>query len=124
MHKRPLSPHLSVYKMGINAVLSIFHRITGVFLFLGLSAISWFFVFFVFLDDGNSCECLLEASKFLKYFLYLFSYMIFYHCTTGVRHLIMDMGHGYSVFWIKASSLITIACSIILFIVFWLFIKI
>lgn len=33
---RPLSPHLTIYKPQLTAVLSIFHRITGVFLALAI----------------------------------------------------------------------------------------
>ena len=46
---RPLSPHLQIYKPQITSVLSISHRISGVFLSLGLIAI----FFFIFLFDHN-----------------------------------------------------------------------
>ena len=35
-NNRPISPHLSIYKPQITSILSISHRITGVFQSLGL----------------------------------------------------------------------------------------
>ena len=39
---RPLSPHIQIYKPQITSVLSISHRISGVFLSLGLLAVFLF----------------------------------------------------------------------------------
>lgn len=36
--QRPMSPHLTIYKFPLPAVLSVFHRGTGVALTLGVSA--------------------------------------------------------------------------------------
>ena len=36
MQQRPISPHLQVYRMPMLAVLSITHRLTGIFLTLGM----------------------------------------------------------------------------------------
>ncbi|MBY0511485.1 MAG: succinate dehydrogenase, cytochrome b556 subunit, partial [Rhodospirillaceae bacterium] len=38
---RPLSPHLSVYRLPLAAVLSITHRITGIGLTLGILLLTW-----------------------------------------------------------------------------------
>ena len=35
-HTRPTSPHLQVYKLPLTGIISITHRITGVFLSFGL----------------------------------------------------------------------------------------
>ena len=42
LDSRPLSPHLQVYKPQITSILSISHRISGVFLSLGLITMSLF----------------------------------------------------------------------------------
>ena len=42
--KRPLSPHLQIYKPQITTVLSIFHRITGIALSLGTLLLVWWLV--------------------------------------------------------------------------------
>ena len=35
-HNRPISPHLQIYKLPLTAIISISHRLTGVFLSVGL----------------------------------------------------------------------------------------
>ena len=47
MHKnnRPLSPHLTIYKPQITSLMSITHRITGVFQSIGLLIICIFLVY-------------------------------------------------------------------------------
>ena len=43
-HPRPLSPHLQVYKPQITSLLSILHRLTGLFLSLGsIIIVAWLF---------------------------------------------------------------------------------
>ena len=42
--RRPLSPHLQVYKPQITSALSIFHRITGVALSVGTLVLVWWLV--------------------------------------------------------------------------------
>ena len=39
--KRPLSPHLSIYKPIPTMVMSIFHRITGMGLYFGTLLLAW-----------------------------------------------------------------------------------
>ncbi|RYZ57607.1 MAG: succinate dehydrogenase, cytochrome b556 subunit, partial [Proteobacteria bacterium] len=44
MARRPLSPHLSIYRFGYTMSLSILHRITGVGLSVGLLLLVAFLV--------------------------------------------------------------------------------
>ncbi|HEX2245775.1 MAG TPA: succinate dehydrogenase, cytochrome b556 subunit, partial [Gammaproteobacteria bacterium] len=41
---QPLSPHLQIYKLPLAALLSITHRITGVFLTLGTAVLVYWLV--------------------------------------------------------------------------------
>ncbi len=85
-NSRPLSPHLSIYKLQISSVLSIGHRLSGVGLFFGLGAFCWWFIFWVF-SKFEPCylDCL--NSSMVKLILFLVSYSYFYHFCTGIRHL-------------------------------------
>ncbi|MEE8454346.1 MAG: succinate dehydrogenase, cytochrome b556 subunit, partial [Limibaculum sp.] len=42
--KRPLSPHLQIYRPQLTMVLSIFHRMTGVGLALGAVLVVWWLI--------------------------------------------------------------------------------
>ena len=42
--RRPLSPHLQVYKMMFTMVMSGLHRITGMCLYAGTLLLAWYFI--------------------------------------------------------------------------------
>ena len=42
--ERPLSPHLQIYSLLVNMVMSIVHRITGVALYFGTLLLAWWLV--------------------------------------------------------------------------------
>ena len=41
---RPLSPHLSIYRLTMTMAMSIVHRITGVALYFGVLVLAWFLI--------------------------------------------------------------------------------
>ena len=109
----PLSPHLQVYKPQITSVLSILHRLTGVYLSLSIFFISyWLFSIFLGQDFYYSSLSFLKSS-ILK-FLYIFWFFCFsYHLFNGVRHLLWDFGYGFSHKEITTSGLVVIFLSVI-----------
>ena len=62
LDSRPLSPHLQVYKPQITSVLSISHRISGVFLSLGLLTMSLFIVLLALGKDSFFLWILFSSS--------------------------------------------------------------
>lgn len=115
---RPTSPHLGIYRKQISSVLSIFHRLSGIVLFLSLSIVSWWFILWVF-------------NKFDPSFLYISKYWLFklaalgisftgfYHLSTGLRHLMWDMGYGFSIKAIDMTGWIAIIFACLMTVVFW-----
>ena len=111
LRDRPLSPHLQVYRPQLTSVLSIFHRLTGVFLSTGAAML---------------CCWLLTAAAGPKYYawsewfltswlgyalLAAWSYCLFYHLCNGIRHLFWDMGVGYSLRATYASGVLMVLAS-------------
>ncbi|WP_339045726.1 succinate dehydrogenase, cytochrome b556 subunit [Candidatus Mesenet endosymbiont of Agriotes lineatus] len=91
---RPLSPYLQVLrKMQITSLLSISHRVSGVFLFFGVLFYSWCFALYVFFTDFviafSSRQCFILINKAFT-FLFLSSFT--YHFFNGIRHLLWDFG--------------------------------
>ena len=41
---RPLSPHLQVYRLTLTMVMSGAHRITGIFLYIGMAIVAWWLI--------------------------------------------------------------------------------
>jgi len=122
IHKaRPTSPHLSIYKPQISSVLSVGHRLSGIGLFFMISAVSWWFILWVF-SRFDSSYLEIFNNGFVKFLLVLTSYAFFYHLCTGIRHLIWDTGRGFSIVAINYSGWLAVAASVILTLIFWIFI--
>jgi succinate dehydrogenase / fumarate reductase cytochrome b subunit len=91
--KRPLSPHLQVYKPQMTSVMSILHRATGVF--LSLFSIVLLLAFCISLICGEECyDALIAAlNSFIgRGLLFALTVCIFYHMFNGIRHLFWDSG--------------------------------
>lgn len=112
--KRPLSPHLQVYKPQLTSVLSITHRGTGVFLSLGALLLS---CWLVGLASGEVAFNNLQqhaATWYGKILLVAFAFSLYYHLANGIRHLFWDAGMGLEISTTYKSGYATIAASIIL----------
>ncbi len=93
--RRPLSPHLSIYKIQLSSGLSIFHRLTGVGLYFSLLLFSWWLSGWIMSNfDPLYLEILLSNYSMAIGGMTLFAFS--YHILTGFRHLIWDMGYGFS----------------------------
>jgi succinate dehydrogenase / fumarate reductase cytochrome b subunit len=118
--KRPLSPHLQIYKPQISSISSITHRITGVMLYFTIIAISWYIVYYAYQinisSDSVSCECLLN--DILSYFLYagaIFAvFALYYHFLNGIRHLFWDIGKGFDKEIATRNGIIILVSSVLL----------
>lgn len=93
--KRPLSPHLMIYRLPMTALLSITHRITGFALYIGALLLGWWIVANVY-GCGN-CINALVYSTVGRIFLFLWSIALYYHLLNGIRHLFWDMGKGFDI---------------------------
>jgi succinate dehydrogenase / fumarate reductase cytochrome b subunit len=123
--KRPISPHLTIYKPQIGSVLSILHRITGVINFLGIIAIIWVFVCSIYFssENFNASVFAFYENFFGKLLLIAWSYSLFFHACNGVRYLFWDFGKGFDLKvmnmtgWaaVVVSALITTLCWTIVF---------
>lgn len=118
---RPLSPHLSVYKFPLSAVLSIGHRLSGIGLFLAIVIFCWWFTLWVFSKFDPFYLDILDYNL-VKIFLVLATYGFFYHFCTGIRHLIWDTGRGFSICATNYSAWSAIVASFILTASFLLYI--
>lgn len=113
--QRPLSPFMigPYYRPQLTSVLSILHRITGLFLCLGAVAlILWIAALasgpeshgvFLAFAQGLAGKALAVASVFA----------LSYHLGNGIRHLFWDMGKGFELKSAYASGYFVIAFAIV-----------
>lgn len=93
--KRPLSPHLQIYRPIPTMVMSIMHRITGAALYVGTLLLAWWLIA---LSSGEPYFNFVNGffGSFLG-LLILFGYTwaLIHHALGGIRHFIWDLGHGF-----------------------------
>ncbi len=91
---RPLSPHLSIYKVTMTMAMSIAHRITGGALYVGVLLLAWFLV-----AASTDAAAFGVFSAFIesiigRLVLFGFTWSLFHHLLGGIRHFLWDVGYG------------------------------
>jgi succinate dehydrogenase / fumarate reductase, cytochrome b subunit len=106
-NKRPVNLRLITFKFPATAILSILHRITGVFLFLLLPFSVYLLSILLTVSPMPTVLALLNVLwvKFLAWSLLL---CIILHVLAGVRHMIMDMGYGEGFPVARATALVVL----------------
>ncbi len=112
--QRPLSPHLQVYKPQLTSMMSIVHRITGLFLSFGLVV----FVYWLY----RLATDVLIANEVMDFFqtglgctlLYVWVFAFAYHLCNGIRHFFWDVGKGYSLPVVYRSGYLVILSAAVL----------
>jgi len=95
--QRPLSPYIQVYKPQLTSMLSIMHRITGLFLSLGLVIfVYWLYRLATDLNIANEVIGFFQTGLGCT-LLYVWIFAFAYHLCNGIRHLFWDVGKGYSI---------------------------
>ena len=111
---RPLSPHLQVYKPQLTSVLSITHRMTGLFLSLGMVV----FVFWLYQLASDSANATAMITFFqstlgtIVLFMWVFAFA--YHLCNGIRHLFWDVGKGFSIPAVYRSGYLVLVAAILI----------
>ena len=120
-NKKPLSPHIQIYRWHISSLLSITHRISGVINLLALILI-FFWLIALSLGESNYESFLLIINSFIgKFILIGFTWSMSFQLLSGLRHLIWDLGYGFEIKTANISGIIVIISSLTLTIIFWLF---
>ncbi len=117
--RRPISPHLQVYKPQMSSVSSIFHRITGVALGLGTLLLTLWLVCAASGDGAFSIIQAFLSSWIGLIILFGFTAALFYHFCNGIRHLAWDAGKGFELPAMHNSGRIVFAATAILTVGFW-----
>ena len=117
--RKPLSPHLQVYRLPLTAVLSISHRFTGAF--LGLGTLLLIVVLAAAASGSQAYETIhtLVTAWFGQLLLFLWTFALYFHFCNGIRHLIWDAGFGFELDAVQRSSWFVLAISVLLTLATW-----
>ena len=118
--KRPLSPHLQVYKPQLTSMLSILHRLTGVALAAGTLLLVWWLVAAAAGPEAFGTVQAFVGSWLGRLLLLGWTFALLYHLCNGVRHLVWDVGWGFELTQVYASGWIVVGASVGLTIIVWI----
>ena len=118
--KRPLSPHLQVYRPQLTSFMSIMHRITGIALSVGTLLLACWLIalsmgpqsYAAFTD--TIIDCWLGKLALIGW-----SWALSYHLLNGIRHLFWDMEKGMDMKSVYRSGYLVIFLSIIVTLFIW-----
>lgn len=118
--KRPLSPHLQVYKLPMTAILSILHRATGAALAVGTILVAAFFIAAASGEDHYNFVMGLATSLIGQLVLFAWSAALYYHMCNGVRHLVADTGRLLTKKSSRAANFVVLIAAATLTVATWL----
>ena len=119
-NKKPLSPHIQIYRWHISSLVSISHRITGIINIIAITLIClWLGILFLGEENYQLVKVFME-SLFGKFLVIGVTWSFSFQILSEVRHMFMDMGYGFELKTTKISGLAVIFGSFILTIIFYL----
>ena len=119
-NKKPLSPHIQIYKWHISSLVSISHRITGIINIIAITLICLLASLLVFGESNYEYINLFLSSILGKFVILGLTWSFSFQILSEIRHLIMDLGYGFELRTTKITGLIVIFGSVILTVVFYL----
>jgi succinate dehydrogenase / fumarate reductase, cytochrome b subunit len=117
MTERPLSPHLSIYRMSRYTLLtSVLNRATGLVLSVGLILLVYWLGAVASGPAAYGRARVVLSLGVLKAVYVILLATFSYHLFAGIRHLIWDTGHGLERAQAKRSAALLVICAILLFV--------
>jgi|TARA_A100001015_G_scaffold260754_1_gene305752 succinate dehydrogenase / fumarate reductase cytochrome b subunit len=112
---RPVYIDLRKIKLPISALISITHRLSGIYVFFITLPLMLALIYFSTEseDSFNDLSLFLKNYKFILALIVLSFCILWFHILSGVRHLIMDAHIGESLLASKYSAIFTISLWII-----------
>lgn len=118
--RRPLSPHLQIYRPQMSTVLSITHRATGIALSVGTLLLAWWLIAAASSDAAFATVQGFMRSPIGLVLLFGWSVSLVYHTLAGIRHLIWDAGYGYGIGEFHRSGWTVVALTGVLTVLLWI----
>jgi succinate dehydrogenase / fumarate reductase, cytochrome b subunit len=120
--RRPVSPHLQIYKWQVQMVTSILHRATGIVLAVGTLLILWGMLSLAAGEEAFDQFKVCMGSPLGMLVMIGWSWAFFFHLCNGIRHLVQDAGAGYAIPQFVRSSWLSVIVSIVLVLLVWAYV--
>lgn len=117
--RRPLSPHLQIYKPQVSSTTSIMNRLTGIALSVGLLLMVWWLV-----AAATGPRAFAAAQGFIGspiglILMFGWTLALWYHFCNGIRHLLWDIGWGFEIKTSHQTALIVVIGTVVLTLLSW-----
>lgn len=113
-NKRPKNLNLLTIRFPVPAIVSILHRVSGVFLFLLFPFLLWLFSLSLASEPSFIKLQNVLTMPVVKFFVWVFLAPLCYHLVAGIRHLLMDFHIGEELKSGRRGAKLTLLVSIIL----------
>lgn len=90
--KRPLSPHLTIFRPWLTMVMSMAHRITGAGLYVGMALLGLYLLGAGFGGWLHALTGWLASGFIGGVIVFLITWANFHHLLGGIRHALWDRG--------------------------------
>ena len=119
-NKKPLSPHIQIYRWHISSLVSISHRITGIINIIGITFICLWVSLLLFGESNYDIIKSFLNTIIGKFIILGLTWSFSFQILSEIRHLIMDLGYGFELKTTRVTGILVIFGSIILTIAFYL----
>ena len=113
INQRPISPHIQIYRPQLPSILSILHRVTGLFLVIWLVVVCGWLICVALGENVFQMFNSLASTLIGKILTLGLVFSLVYHLLNGVRHLVWDYGYGFELTSVYVSGGIVVLLSII-----------
>lgn len=118
--KRPMSPHVSIWRWHITMASSILHRASGCVNYAGAALIvAWLFATAAGPDYYEPFAAVV-GSIWGQLVLFGFTLSVCYHLLSGVRHLFWDAGKGFNPKFASFIGAVNLVLAIVIAVAIWL----
>jgi len=112
--KKPISPHLSIYKPQITSVFSVLHRFTGVYMFVFLILLAIILFISSKYKMYNSIREIASIYYILIVGIGCFVFCLSYHICCGIRYLIWSCKIGLNMNSARRSAIVITITSLLM----------
>ena len=111
---RPVNLDITTIKLPLPAYISILHRVSGVFLFIGLGFLLYGLELSLASEESFDSLREMMTSPWVKFLAWVVLSALIYHFVAGVKHLLMDVDIGDGKESGKTGAILTIIISAVL----------
>ncbi len=117
--KRPLSPHMQIYRPQLTSLLSIMNRVTGIAVSVGTLMLVWWLAAAAAGPTAYAQVQGFVGSPVGLFVMFGWTASLLYHLLGGLRHLAWDAGYGFELTSTHASGWLAVVGAIVLTVVVW-----